>query len=75
MDFLCTTGEGLNVIDHKMGIINIKDKIFLFFSLIDRIEPFMGDWASTNSPFVYHLTNGVDVEYIFFGSPSQVTHT
>jgi hypothetical protein len=43
MDFLCTIGEGLNIIDRKMGIINIKDKIFLFFSLIDRIEPFMGD--------------------------------
>lgn len=63
MDFLCTIGEGLNNIDHKMGIINIKDKIFLFCSLTNRIEPFMGDWASTNPPFVSHLTNyGVDVE-------------
>ncbi len=43
MDCLCTIGEALNIIDHKMGIINIKDKIFLFFSLIDRIEPFTGD--------------------------------
>ncbi len=33
MDFLCTIGEGLNIINRKMGIINIKDKIFLFFSL------------------------------------------
>jgi hypothetical protein len=56
MDLLCTIGEGLNIIDHKMGIINIKDKIFLFCSLIDRIEPFMGG-LSFNKPTICESFN------------------
>ena len=67
-DFLRNTGAGLTSFDEKMGVSNIRQKLFSICPFYFQVKPFMSESVSVNPPYIGESGLNENFSEMLFGT-------